>query len=350
MASPRLDALPFDGTRVQTLARLALLASALGEREVAGVLHAELAPYADDDVVIGAGVAWLGPVARYLGVLALTMGRVDEAVARLEDALARSRRSAAPAQVAHVQAVLAQALRARGDASAAQRLEGESAAAAQALGLEALRRELAQRGAVSGDVAVASAAAPSASPQVAPVARLAHDDGAWLVAHGDETTRLRDMKGVRYLALLLREPGRELHALDVVGDDVEPDPDAGELATPAARRAYRARLLELRADLEEAREHNDLGAAAVIEEKIAALTEQLARVVGVDGPRRPGSMAERARINATRAIRKAIDRISADCPRLGRHLSNSVETGRICCYRPDPTFPVEWEVAPLPSA
>src|SRR5690606_34025398 len=106
VASPRLDALPFDGTRVQTLARLALLASALGEREVAGVLHAELAPYADDDVVIGAGVAWLGPVAPYLGVLALTMGRVDEAVARLEDALARSRRSAAPAQVAHVQAVL----------------------------------------------------------------------------------------------------------------------------------------------------------------------------------------------------------------------------------------------------
>ncbi|MBM4247525.1 MAG: hypothetical protein FJ148_27680 [Deltaproteobacteria bacterium] len=60
--------------------------------------------------------------------------------------------------------------------------------------------------------------------------------------------------------------------------------------------------------------------------------------------RRAGSLAERARLNATRALRKAIHRIAAHCPRLGRHLSNSVETGRICCYREDPTYPVAWRI------
>ena len=75
------------------------------------------------------------------------------------------------------------------------------------------------------------------------------------------------------------------------------------------------------------------------------IAEELTRVAGVGASvRRAGSLAERARLNATRALRKVIGRIAADCPRLGHHLSNSVQTGRICTYREDPTFPVTWRI------
>jgi hypothetical protein len=173
-----------------------------------------------------------------------------------------------------------------------------------------------------------------------------HREGeVWLFAHGDESVRLRDMKGVHYLAKLLREPGRDLHALDVVGADVAPDADAGELADPEARRAYRVRLGDLRADLEEAEALNDVGRAEHLRGEIEALASELGRVVGLGGrPRRAGSMAERARLNATRALRKVIERVEADCPQLEHHLSASVQTGSVCCYRDDPTFPVTWEV------
>jgi hypothetical protein len=177
------------------------------------------------------------------------------------------------------------------------------------------------------------------------VALLRREGDLWLVAHRDESIRLRDMKGVHYLIALLREPGREMHALDVVGSDVEPDAGAGDLADPAVRRAHRARLMDLRAELDEAEELNDVGRAERLRAELEEMAEELERLAGVGtGARRAGTMAERARLNATRAIRKVIDRIAADCPRLGHHLSHSIQTGRICSYREDPTYPVRWRL------
>ncbi|MGH3927727.1 MAG: hypothetical protein ACRDTT_33505, partial [Pseudonocardiaceae bacterium] len=38
----------------------------------------------------------------------------------------------------------------------------------------------------------------------------------WEVSHSDRAVRLKDMKGMRYLARLLADPTREFHALDLV--------------------------------------------------------------------------------------------------------------------------------------
>ena len=38
----------------------------------------------------------------------------------------------------------------------------------------------------------------------------------WLVVFDGHTVRVRDLKGMRYLARLLADPGRELHVLDLV--------------------------------------------------------------------------------------------------------------------------------------
>jgi hypothetical protein len=388
----RLDALPFDGTWVSTLARLAHASTLLADVDAADALAARLTPYAADHVVLGAGVAWLGPVTRALGLLELAAGRVDRAVTRLEEALVSSRACRAPAQVAHVQAALARALRARdgsGDGARAHEMATLARAAATEIGLLGLLRELDDAGfgvsprgdastrdvlgltsapaavaaadsaprAVthaepSGDSPTMSGAADSRATGVgqdAGLATLRREGDIWSVAHGAESVRLRDMKGIHYLAVLLREPGRELHALDVVGADVGADEGVGAALDPQLRRAHRERLMDLRAELTDAEECNDVGRAEMlrleIEEHVAELADELGRMAAAGGgQRRAGSIAERARLNVTRALRKAIDRITADCPRLGHHLSHSIQTGRVCTYREDPTYPVRWRI------
>ena len=341
----RVDALPFDGTWVSTLARLAHATALLGDAAAADALLPTLAPYADTHVVLGAGVAWLGPVSRPLGLLAHAAGRPDEAVRWLEAALASSRACRAPAQVAHVQAELARALRARDagdDVARATELSQAARVAAADLGLGGLVRALDADGGQSARPAPSSAARPPSAVGVATVRR---EGDVWSIAHGDEMVRVRDMKGLHYLVALLREPGRELHALDVVGADVDAEAGAAGGSDAATRSAQRERLAELRDELEEAEERHDVGRVALLRAEMEEIADELTRAVGVGGSqRRAGSLAERARLNATRALRKAIDRIAADCPRLGHHLSNSVQTGRICSYREDPTYPVSWRI------
>ena len=95
----------------------------------------------------------------------------------------------------------------------------------------------------------------------------------WSVAFESQTIRLRDLKGLRYLARLLADPGREFHVLDLVADqtgsavDVErgaddgltiaSDLNAGVLLDAQAKEAYRRRLAEIEEDIEEARAIGD---------------------------------------------------------------------------------------------
>lgn len=70
---------------------------------------------------------------------------------------------------------------------------------------------------------------------------------------------------------------------------------------------------------------------------------QLATAVGLGGrDRKAVSTAERARLNVTRAIRTAIDRLAGHSPALAEHLSRSIRTGTFCAYHPDPERPVRW--------
>jgi hypothetical protein len=71
---------------------------------------------------------------------------------------------------------------------------------------------------------------------------------------------------------------------------------------------------------------------------------ELARAVGLGGrDRRAASHAERARLNATRAIRAAMANLARAHPALGEHLSSTIRTGRYCSYTPDPRAQIRWE-------
>jgi len=187
----------------------------------------------------------------------------------------------------------------------------------------------------------------------------------WTISFDGSVVRLKDSKGLRQIALLLAQPGRELHATDlealVAGpsdaapaatksraayDEVETRPDfgdAGELLDAEARAAYKARLDELQEEIDEAEDFNDPIRAEKARDERQFLIRELARAVGLGGrDRKAASHAERARLNATRAIRAAMTNLAREHPALGRHLTATIRTGRYCSYTPDPRTPVTW--------
>ena len=195
----------------------------------------------------------------------------------------------------------------------------------------------------------------------------------WTVAYGGHIVRLRETKGLGYIAHLLRHPNVEFHALDLFAgigaanlsgeerrrassldlgeEDMEraglrrgiPE-DAGEMLDDEAKVSYKRRLVELRDLLDDAREVGNTDRAAELEDEIDALTRELSRAVGLGGrDRRAGSVSERARLNATRAIRSAIERITERDATIGELLGRSIRTGTFCSYNPGPAPALDWE-------
>ncbi len=175
----------------------------------------------------------------------------------------------------------------------------------------------------------------------------------WSVVFEEHTVRLRDVKGLHYLARLLGDPGREFHVLDlVVGDRVEPgtasasgESDSGELLDPQAKESYRRRLVEIETDIEEARAMGDSGRAAQADAERDFIVRELSRAFGLGGRnRRAGSASERARVSVTRAVRQAMARIQEHNSPLGEHLDRAIRTGTYCTYLPDSRVPVAWRL------
>ncbi len=80
-----------------------------------------------------------------------------------------------------------------------------------------------------------------------------------------------------------------------------------------------------------------------LEGEIEALGRELSRALGLGGrDRRAASASERARINVTRAIKIALERIAEHNPALAALLTKSIRTGAFCSYTPDPRLPTVW--------
>ena len=101
----------------------------------------------------------------------------------------------------------------------------------------------------------------------------------WTIMYEGHVLRLRDTKGLRYLARLLHQPGEPAHVAELAGV---------------------VRAATNRADL------------------------------------------ERARLAVTKAMKAALARIEVAHPELGRHLAATVHRGYACVYRPDPRAPIAW--------
>ena len=74
------------------------------------------------------------------------------------------------------------------------------------------------------------------------------------------------------------------------------------------------------------------------------IAHELASAVGLGGRDRvAASASERARVNVTRSIKAAMDRIREHSPALESHLSATIRTGTYCSYTLDPRATVTWQ-------
>ncbi|MEU8923662.1 AAA family ATPase [Kitasatospora sp. NPDC048545] len=312
--------------RWRALAGLAFdveIAVAAGVPEVREDRYRRLLPYARETIVVGGGVAVLGPVAFYLGLAATG----PEAVRHLRDALDGADRLGARPLAVRARLELGRELLAREPTGGRGRqLLAQVLTAAEEMGLDWLR-----------DDARATLARADSD-------HVFHRDGQlWTLAYRGRTVVLKDAKGLHDLALLLSCPGREVPATRLLGGGSLPASGSDELADDRARAAYRDRLDRLDEEIAEARERDDLARLAGAEEERDALIAELRGAYGLGGrPRRLGDTGERARTTVTARIRDTLRRIEREHPELGRHLSASVTTGRACAYRP--AHPVRWQL------
>jgi hypothetical protein len=224
----------------------------------------------------------------------------------------------------------------------------------------AIAREIGMT-ALANEIEPAAAQQPSAQPMTLRVERASftREGDYWSVAFGTESFRIRDSKGMRHLARLLRSPGTELHALDLVHADGPVTPaaagadrelavgdlsDTGPQLDAQAKAAYRERLLAIDEERAEAERWNDPERVTLLDDERSALIRELSAAMGLGGRDRvsSSSSAERARVSVTRAVRAAMERIAEYSPMLGAHLDATIRTGTFCAYVPDPRLPIEW--------
>ncbi len=165
---------------------------------------------------------------------------------------------------------------------------------------------------------------------------------------GKQPVVVRDLKGFRYIARLIAEPGREFHAGDLVRLETGAEPvRGGDTGIPvldeSAKIAYRRRLADVDEDIEDARAANDLGRVELAERDREYLVAELQRAVGLGGrDRMVLDDAERARVSVTRSIRYSLERLAEFAPVVAAHLHQHVRTGTFCSYEADSLYPVDW--------
>ena len=303
---------------------------------------------------LGAGAALaFGRVQRADGDLALASGCLQEAIRAWQEV-------GAPYEVAVARVELAQVYRSQGSEERAL-LEFNAARSAFAQVGAMLKAALTAD--ASGDPNVTGHLRPA--PETPMPKRPASEANEcvfrregdyWMLSFAGSTVRLRDLKGLQYLARLLATPGQEFHVLDLAAAGgrrraarLEPDlsggagMDAGVLLDAQAKESYRRRLLEIEEDMEEAGAMGDSERAAQAQIEREFLVRELARAVGRGGrDRRAASASERARAGVTRAIRQAMARIEEHHAELGKHLDRAIRTGTYCAYLPDSRVPAAW--------
>jgi len=337
-----LGDIPRDNNWLLSMSLAAELCVRLHEGPLATRLFRRLEPFVDRQAVGASGWTSLGSMARPLGLLAAALGRQDEAIALLERALEAHRRMRAHAFIVHTQLDLAEILardpRAGAVSDRVVQLAEDALAQARVMGMDRHQQR-----------AESLLATPVASPRaVALEASWRREGDYWTITFGAQTCRLKDVRGLHYLARLLATPGEEHHCLELMGVPATAWVAAGD-AVPAldarAKTAYRERLRELRAEIDDAEQCRDHGRTERARGELEILEQELRRALGLGGrDRNAGTATERSRVTVAKSLRLALTRIAAHHPDLAAHLRATLRTGTHCVYAPDPQSGLRWRV------
>jgi hypothetical protein len=234
-----------------------------------------------------------GPGERALALYAGTLGQFDEAIDLLERAVSRCEQMGFRLFVGDARCWQAHYLAMRrgpGDAERAQACLAEAERAAQVYDLRRLAAHVAR---VRATLAAPSSPPPGRAEPLtvparaprAPQFSFSREGDYWAVSSDAVTVRIRDARGMQMLATLVAAPGREMHALALMGADGEAGDagDAGELLDAEAVAEYRDRVRDLEDEIEEAESFSDPGRAGRARTERDAIAAELSRGVGLGG-------------------------------------------------------------------
>ena len=166
-------------------------------------------------------------------------------------------------------------------------------------------------------------------------------DDYWELSFDGKFVYVKDLKGMGYIADLLRSPDRPLHSMQLITAAAgilksPPLGSAGEVLDPTAINEYRSRLEELEAELTEADRNQDQGRKEAAQEEKHQLEEQLMSATGLGGRRRKAhDDLERVRKGVSISINRAIAKIREHHIALAEHLKLQTKLGSFVCYRSD---------------
>lgn len=307
LAGAGLHAVPRDVDFLLTITSLVHVAAHLGRREILTEAVDLLAPYAGRAVLNAGAVTFHGVV---------------------DDYLYRAEHVLGGARAAHWRDTAALAYERIGAAWWRRRLDAPPP---------------------SGD---AAASAPATAPTLLQLYR--DTSGRWVVGQSGSTLELPDWRGLHYLRELLRRPGVDMGARELAAPATPrgiESANTGDLLDRRALAAYRRRLDQIDAELDEAKSRTDQGSLDRLHAERDALLDQLRAATGLGGRRRRfSSTDERARVAVRKAIAATLDRLGNRDPVLARFLRDTIHTGTNCRYEPDPARPVTWLLDPRPPA
>ena len=181
----------------------------------------------------------------------------------------------------------------------------------------------------------------------------------WVIRYHGHAALLESTRGLRYLAVLLRDPGREFHVRELLAGPIDAS-NPGAVAANGrvtsglyggvpvldaqAKAECKCRVNDLRQDLDQAERFNDRQRKTEVQNELQAIADHLTSAVGLGGrDRKTSSSSERARSAVTKCIKRAVQKIGEAIPSLGCHLAARIKTGYFCSYNPHPDRPVTWK-------
>lgn len=175
----------------------------------------------------------------------------------------------------------------------------------------------------------------------------------WEMKYGDRTAIVEDCRGLRYIALLIRNAGGKspIHAKELVAMAAGQPAGAVELtaADPLLDEVARAQLItrleELASERRDATSLNDASRLATLDEEYERIAEALAE--GAVEGRRPrrgtfGNDGEKARKAVSKAISEAISKIAShsELSELAQHFTSAIHKGLWLSYAGG----IDWEI------
>ena len=184
----------------------------------------------------------------------------------------------------------------------------------------------------------------------------------WVIRFQGDTFRIRDSKGLRLVALLLKYSDVEYSAVKLVYifekhsegmsekhfeeghiSKIDSLRDAGPVADKQAINEYRREIKELDEEIEESKHNNDVERIQQLETEREKIYEAIRSAHGLGiFERKALSTDELARVSITMAIKSAIKKIGNHDPDLSIYLQQTIRTGTICIYCHSTSNQINW--------